>query len=62
MNIVSAYFVPRNNGVKWLTELESRGVDVKVVTNSLASNDVAPVYAHYAKKQPCTSTRWNRTL
>ncbi len=51
VNIVSAYFVPRSNGVKWLTELESRGVDVKVVTNSLASNDVAPVYAHYAKKR-----------
>ncbi|WP_226689741.1 phospholipase D family protein [Ruegeria arenilitoris] len=51
VNIVSAYFVPRNNGVKWLTELESRGVNVKVVTNSLASNDVAPVYAHYAKKR-----------
>ncbi|WP_170524381.1 phospholipase D family protein [Ruegeria arenilitoris] len=51
VNIVSAYFVPRNNGVKWMTELENRGVDVKVVTNSLASNDVAPVYAHYAKKR-----------
>ncbi|WP_253286206.1 phospholipase D family protein [Ruegeria sp. HKCCD6157] len=51
VNIVSAYFVPRNNGVKWLTELEKRGVDVKVVTNSLASNDVAPVYAHYAKER-----------
>lgn len=51
VSIVSAYFVPRNKGVKWLTELENRGVDVKVVTNSLASNDVAPVYAHYAKKR-----------
>ncbi|MES0827648.1 phospholipase D family protein [Ruegeria sp. SCP11] len=51
VNIVSAYFVPRNNGVKWMAELESRGVDVKIVTNSLASNDVAPVYAHYAKKR-----------
>lgn len=51
VNIVSAYFVPRNKGVRWMTELENRGVDVKVVTNSLASNDVAPVYAHYAKKR-----------
>ncbi|MFA3920173.1 phospholipase D family protein [Ruegeria hyattellae] len=51
VNIVSAYFVPNNSGVKWLTALENRGVDVKVVTNSLASNDVAPVYAHYAKKR-----------
>nr|WP_321253895.1 phospholipase D family protein [uncultured Ruegeria sp.] len=51
VNIISAYFVPRNNGVRWMTELENRGVEVKVVTNSLASNDVAPVYAHYAKKR-----------
>lgn len=51
VNIISAYFVPRNNGVRWMTELENRGVDVKVVTNSLGSNDVAPVYAHYAKKR-----------
>ncbi|WP_170603467.1 phospholipase D family protein [Ruegeria arenilitoris] len=51
VNIVSAYFVPRNNGVRWMTELENRGVDVTVVTNSLRSNDVAPVYAHYAKKR-----------
>ncbi|WP_170418142.1 phospholipase D family protein [Ruegeria atlantica] len=51
VNIVSAYFVPRNNGVRWMTELENRGVDVKVVTNSLGSNDVVPVYAHYAKKR-----------
>ncbi|WP_171212939.1 phospholipase D family protein [Ruegeria sp. HKCCA5426] len=51
VNIISAYFVPRNNGVRWMTEMENRGVEVKVVTNSLASNDVAPVYAHYAKKR-----------
>ncbi|MBJ6373424.1 phospholipase D family protein [Sedimentitalea arenosa] len=48
VNVVSAYFVPRRSGVKWLSELEGRGVDVTVTTNSLASNDVAPVYAHYA--------------
>ena len=51
VQIISAYFVPRNNGVKWMTELESRGVAVRVVTNSLGSNDVLPVYAHYAKKR-----------
>lgn len=51
VTIVSAYFVPRNSGVRWLTALERRGVDVRVVTNSLASNDVLPVYAHYATKR-----------
>lgn len=51
VDIISAYFVPRNRGTEWLTELEARGVEVRVVTNSLASNDVKPVYAHYAKKR-----------
>lgn len=49
VNVISAYFVPRSNGVKWLNELEDRGVEVRIVTNSLASNDVDPVYAHYAR-------------
>ncbi len=51
VHIISAYFVPLNSGVTWLAGLEERGVDVEVVTNSIASNDVAPVYAHYAKKR-----------
>lgn len=51
VHIISAYFVPLNRGVKWLAELEEGGVDVEVVTNSIASNDVAAVYAHYAKKR-----------
>lgn len=49
VEIISAYFVPRKRGTEWLGELEARGVEVSVVTNSLASNDVKPVYAHYAK-------------
>lgn len=49
VQIISAYFVPRKRGTAWLKELEARGVEVSVVTNSLASNDVKPVYAHYAK-------------
>lgn len=49
VQIISAYFVPRKRGTEWLRELEARGVDVSVVTNSLASNDVKPVYAHYAR-------------
>jgi cardiolipin synthase C len=49
VEIISAYFVPGKRGTKWLRQLEARGVEVLVVTNSLASNDVQPVYAHYAK-------------
>jgi len=51
IHVISAYFVPRNSGVGWLADMEDRGIDVEVVTNSIASNDVAPVYAHYAKKR-----------
>ncbi len=51
VEIISAYFVPRLRGTAWLRELEARGVEVSVVTNSLASNDVKPVYAHYAKSR-----------
>ena len=49
VQIISAYFVPRKRGTEWLRELEARGVEVSIVTNSLASNDVKPVYAHYAR-------------
>lgn len=51
VEIISAYFVPRKKGTSWLRELAARGVEVRVVTNSLASNDVKPVYAHYAKQR-----------
>jgi cardiolipin synthase C len=49
VEVISAYFVPRKRGTDWLRDLERRGVEVSVVTNSLASNDVKPVYAHYAR-------------
>ena len=52
--IFSPYFVPGANGVARLRELVRRGVRVRVVTNSLASTDVAAVHAGYA--------RYRRTL
>ena len=47
--IVSPYFVPGREGVEFLTGLVERGVRVRILTNSLASNDVAAVHAGYAK-------------
>lgn len=47
--IFSPYFVPGRHGVMLLTDLEQRGVEVRVLTNSLASNDVGVVHAGYAK-------------
>ena len=47
--IVSPYFVPGEDGVMVLTDLEERGVQVRLLTNSLASTDVGAVHAGYAK-------------
>lgn len=47
--IISAYFVPRDEGVEWLHSLTKRGLRVRVLTNSLASTDVAAVHAGYAR-------------
>ena len=46
--ILSPYFVPRKNGMALLRSLAERGVDVTVVTNSLASNNQKLVHAGYA--------------
>ena len=46
--IISPYFVPGKSGVEALTELQKRGVDVTVITNSLAANNQALVHGGYA--------------
>jgi len=47
--IFSPYFVPGDAGTALLTGLAARGVRVRILTNSLASNDVGVVHAGYAK-------------
>jgi len=47
--IFSPYFVPGKSGVAFLKQLSERGVRVRILTNSLASNDVAIVHSGYAK-------------
>ena len=49
---VSAYFVPGVAGVRAFKTLESRGVQVRMLTNSLEATDVLPVHAGYAKRRP----------
>lgn len=49
LQITSPYFVPGQQGCKRLTDLANRGVDVQVLTNSLAATDVAAVHAGYAR-------------
>ncbi|HEX9205327.1 MAG TPA: phospholipase D family protein [Candidatus Deferrimicrobiaceae bacterium] len=47
--VFSPYFVPGDAGTGFLTGLVARGVRVRILTNSLASNDVSVVHAGYAK-------------
>jgi putative cardiolipin synthase len=49
LTILSPYFVPGKSGTAFLTQLAARGVRVRILTNSLASNDVGIVHSGYAK-------------
>jgi putative cardiolipin synthase len=50
-DLVSPYFVPGEAGTAALAALASRGVKVRILTNSLASTDVKAVHAGYAKRR-----------
>jgi putative cardiolipin synthase len=50
--LISPYFVPNERGIETLCSLARRGVAVRVLTNSLASTDVAAVHAGYARYRP----------
>ena len=47
--IVSPYFVPGPQLTKTIGELIAKGIRVRILTNSLASNDVGVVFAGYKK-------------
>lgn len=47
--ILSPYFVPGKEGVEYYSQLIEKGVRVRILTNSLSSNDVAIVHAGYSK-------------
>ena len=47
--IISPYFVPGDEGVEFFKSLIDKDVRVKILTNSLSSNDVGVVHAGYAK-------------
>ncbi|WP_256737510.1 phospholipase D family protein [Pseudomonas sp. dw_358] len=46
--LISAYFVPRNEGLLYLTGLADEGVSVSLLTNSLEATDVPVVHGGYA--------------
>lgn len=49
--IESPYFVPRDRGISRMKELHDQGVRIRVLTNSLASNDVMAAHAGYADRR-----------
>ncbi|KPP90129.1 phosphatidylserine/phosphatidylglycerophosphate/cardiolipin synthase family protein [Erythrobacter sp. HL-111] len=49
LDLVSPYFVPGERGMAEFVRLAGRGVRLRVLTNSLAANDVALVHAGYRK-------------
>ena len=49
LNIVSPYFVPGQDMKQALAAATSRGVKVRVLTNSLSSNDAVAAHAGYAR-------------
>ncbi|MEL6089132.1 phospholipase D family protein [Bartonella schoenbuchensis] len=48
VQITSPYFVPGKAGTQHLSSLVSKGVDVRILTNSLAATDVVVVHSGYA--------------
>lgn len=46
--VVSPYFVPRKSGVEFFSALQASGVQVTIVTNSLAANNQVTVHGGYA--------------
>jgi len=46
--LISAYFVPTDDGLTYLTGLADRQIDVHILTNSLEATDVPAVHGGYA--------------
>jgi putative cardiolipin synthase len=49
LTVLSPYFVPGKEGTKAFVDAAKAGSDVRVLTNSLAANDVAMVYGGYSE-------------
>jgi cardiolipin synthase C len=49
VTIISPYFVPGEDGTEALVDIARSGSEVRILTNSLAANDVAAVYGGYSK-------------
>lgn len=48
LKLISPYFVPGDAGVEWFANMRRRGVEISILTNSLAANDVLAVHGGYS--------------
>jgi cardiolipin synthase C len=46
--LISPYFVPGKEGMRWLEEIAGRGVHIIILTNSFAATDVKTVHSGYS--------------
>jgi len=51
LKIINPYFMPNKQMIEELQKLRDKGVEIYIVTNSLATNDGIPVYSSYSKYQ-----------
>ena len=49
MDLISAYFVPAKEGMKYFGNLAKQGAEVRILTNSWQATDVPMVHAGYTK-------------
>lgn len=47
ISVEAAYFIPGEEGMAYLTAMRKKGIKVRILTNSLKSNDVLTAYAGY---------------
>lgn len=60
--VISPYFVPRKSGVEFFSAIQARGVQVTIVTNSLAANNQLTVHGGYAPSRKPLLQKWSAYL
>lgn len=50
--LISPYFVPGDRGTAYIEAMAARGVEMRILTNSLAATDVAAVHGGYMRYRP----------
>jgi len=51
LKIINPYFIPTQEMLDKFRDLRAQGVEISIVTNSLATNDGIPVYSAYSRHQ-----------